>query len=153
MSELRYPLRVVFEGGSDGDGLPLDTYEVHGPFQQPGELWRWANREGYLSSYRGWREDVNAVIRKHAALGSKAIKMALDEWAMHDLEQYDYVDDTRAHVLQGDAAWRDWQREELTDEHVHYPVPEGWHAVGPVCTCGCEDWPCCGHTDDYAFVP
>ncbi len=53
MSDLIYPLRVVFYGGIDDEEMVLDGFEVHGPYHHPGDLWMWANRECYLNPYRG----------------------------------------------------------------------------------------------------
>lgn len=154
VDELTYPLRVVCVGGVNWDGIPMDGAEIYGPFHLPGELWLWANREGYLVTYRGWRDDINGLIREYAPRGWRAIKVALDEWATNDLVEAEYGDGSHALILQGNDAWREWQRAEEDAEtgSVTEP-PEGWRAVGPVCSCGCEDWPCCVHADDHIYVP
>ncbi len=153
MDMLLYPLRVVFWGGTDEDESPHDGYEVHGPLRRPGDLWRWTNHECYLISYPTWRDDINAIIQKQSRQRWDAIKMALDDWAIRDLEEYDYPGADRARVLQGDAAWREWQAEWREENDAESMPPESWRAIGPVSSCGCEDWPCCVHADDYAFVP
>lgn len=131
----------------------MDSYEVHGPFRSLGALWLWANRECYLNVYRGWREDVSGLIRENAANGWRAIKMALDTWALMDLEEYDYPGASRARVLQGDDAWHEWQFDVEEQEHRNSEPSDHFHAVGPVASCGCEDWPCCIHADDCIYVP
>ncbi len=153
MEQLNYPVRVVFEGGEDAEGMPLDGYEVHGPFREPGQLWMWANRNCYLNPYPAWREDMNGLIAANRANGLMAIKRALDAWAVQDLEEYDIPGSSHARVLHGDAAWRTWQESEAKDGDRPAAPPESWRAVGPVRSCGCEDWPCCVHADDYAYVP
>ena len=154
MGDLTYPLHVIFEGGEDADGDPVEGYEIHGPFQRPGALYAWAKRECYLNVYVALRDDLNALIRKNAAAGWRAIKVALDEWAQHDLEEYDFPDAGCTQVVQGDGAWRAWQRKQGEGgEGNDYPPLERWRAVGPIRSCGCEDWPCCVHADDYAYVP
>ena len=153
MDKLEYPLRVVFWGGPDEDESPHDGYEVQGPFRRPGDLWRWANAECYLNAYPAWRDDINAIIQKQRRHGWDAIKMALDDWAMRDLEEYESPCADRARVLQGDSAWRAWQSEWREQDEVESTLPDSWRAIGPVSSCGCEDWPCCVHADDYASVP
>ncbi len=153
MTELVSPLRVVFYGGTDGDGIAVDGYAVHGPFRHPGDLWTWANRECYLNVYRGWRADLNALIQEHAPHGWRAIKMVMDDWAMHDLEEYDDPDASRARVVQGDAAWYEWRFDWNEREHPTSAPPDRFRAVGPIASCGCEDWPCCVHADDYVYIP
>ena len=153
MTERVYPLRVVFYGSSDEDEVAVvEGYEVHGPFKRPGELWLWANRECYLNVYRGWRADLNALIQENAARGWKAIKMALDDWAIHDLEEYDYPGTSRAHILQGEATWYEWRFDWEKQECIASAPPDHLRAVGPIASCGCEDWPCCVHADDYIYV-
>ncbi len=149
--ELVYPLRLVFFGGVNYD-MHRSAYELHGPFTRPGQLWLYANEQGYLNGYPAWREDVNLLLQKHASQGWRRIKMALDRWAIEDLEAYDAPDQDRARVPQGDEAWRDWLALEEEEEPL-IPPPENWHVVGPVGSCGCEDWPCCVHADDYMLVP
>lgn len=152
MAELIYPLRVVFYGGTDDDGVDLDVYEEHGPFKRPGELWMWANRECFLTPYQGWREDMNDLIRENAPRGLRRIMSALDEWAIQDLEE-DYPGASQGRVLQGDKAWREWQSSWQDEDRGKSVPPDGWRPIGPVSSCGCEDWPCCIHADDYASVP
>jgi hypothetical protein len=152
MSELIYPIRVVFCGGHDWDGIPLNEYEVHGPFNSPGDLWRWANRDCYLNAYHGWRDDISTLIRESAARGWSAIKSSLDEWAIQELQQSEYGDGSRARLIQGDVAWQEWQRSENVERDALSEPPDDWRPVGPVCSCGCEDWPCCIHADDFVHV-
>ncbi|MCL4499038.1 MAG: hypothetical protein M1335_02180 [Chloroflexi bacterium] len=153
MDESSYPLRVIFSGARNWDGVPMDGVEVCGPFHRPGMLWRWANRECYLINYRGWRDDINPVIRENSSHGWRAIKVALDEWAMNDLIEADHGDGSRVHILQGDHAWHEWLcAEEEADAECAKLPPRGFCPVGPVCSCGCEDWPCCVHADDYIYA-
>ncbi len=96
---------------------------------------------------------MNALIKENVAKGLGGIKTALDEWALHDLEEYDYPGASRARILQGDVGWREWQSAWSEEDGGETAPPEGWRAIGPVNSCNCEDWPCCIHTDDYVFVP
>lgn len=152
MNELVYPLRLVFFGGINDYDMPRSGYELHGPFHKPGQLFSCADAKCFLGATGGWREDVADLVRQKAASGLRAIKIALDRWAIADLEEYDVQGQDRARVLQGDEAWRDWLALEEEEEPL-IPPPENWHVVGPVCSCGCEDWPCCVHADDYVLVP
>ena len=152
MTKLVYPLRVIFCGGLDRDGIAADGYEIHGPFRRPGELWRWANRECYLNVYLGWRADLNALIQKNAPSGWRAIKCAFDDWAIQDLEAYDYAEARRARVLQGDAVWRAWRFDWDEQAHPTAAPPDDWRTAGPIASCRCEDWPCCVHADDFIYI-
>lgn len=107
MNDVDYLIRV-FSGGMSWDGKPIEGAEVHGPFYRPGMLWQWVNNEGYLISYRGWRDDINVVIRENGLQGWRAIKVALDQWAMCDLTEANAArgDGSRARILQGDGIWR-----------------------------------------------
>ncbi len=150
--DLLYPLRLVFFGGINDYDMHRSGYELHGPFARPGQLWAYANDKCYLNGYPAWRQDVSQLLQKNAAAGWRQMKMALDRWAIEDLEEYDVPGEDRARVLQGEAAWQDWLALEEEEEPL-MPPPENWQVVGPVCSCGCEDWPCCVHADDYVLAP
>jgi hypothetical protein len=150
--DLLYPLRLVFFGGINDYDMPRSGYELHGPFDRPGQLWAYANEKCYLNVHAAWREDASEYLRKKATAGWREIKMALDRLAIEDLEEYDVPGQDRVRVLRGEEAWQSWLALE-EEEGPLIPPPENWHVAGPVCSCGCEDWPCCVHADDYVLVP
>ncbi len=69
MNDADYSLRVVLYGGMSWDGNLIEGAVNLGPFHRPGMLWQWAHNEGYLASYRGWRDDIHALIRERSCQG------------------------------------------------------------------------------------
>ncbi len=127
MNDVDYPLRDVFCGGMSWDGNLIEGAVSLGPFHRPGMLWQWANGERLLVSFRGLRDDINRLILEKSFQGWRAIKVALDEWAIRDLTDADAArgDGRGARILQGDDAWRDWDRFEEESEEDRLPPPHG----------------------------
>ncbi len=127
MNDVDCSLRVVFSGGMSWDGNLKEGAVNVGPFLRPGMLWQSANGESHLVSYRGWRDDINALIREKSLQGWRAIRGALDEWAISDLTEADAErgDGSRARILLGDDAWRDCERVEEESEENGLAPPQG----------------------------
>lgn len=156
---MKYPIHVVIDYEEDcGETFPTLRRE-HYRAANPGDLFTWAQEAGWSDA--GWDEIEKVVYPKHTHCAKNADEhkmdsvcpgccMRLDELAQ---EWVDATDSIAVTWLSSDAAYKKLLDDEghLQDEYAAPDDDGTWHAF-PIQTCACEDYPCCVHADDMAYV-
>lgn len=138
-----YPIHLCFVGGYEQDGMPIQRIEHHGPFEEPGRMFRYSLREGFIGIDKDFRKDLKQYTKelKKEGKDSRSILMAYDDWAFEDMSNRDWGDGAQT-VVVDEGEYQEMLKSEREKIEKFLPEPCN-HIDAPCCGCGSKPF---GHT-------